>query len=79
MRPRRPPCHLGISDGTVTQVLDGVAEGDTLITYAQWSSGGTWVRFSPYLETDSPNPDPIDGQVGLDEWYGNWVIIDPVR
>jgi len=25
--------HLGISDGTVTQVLDGVAEGDTLITY----------------------------------------------
>jgi hypothetical protein len=25
--------HLGISDGTVTQVLDGVAEGDVLITY----------------------------------------------
>lgn len=25
--------HLGISDGTVTQVLDGVAEGDILITY----------------------------------------------
>jgi len=25
--------HLGISDGTITQVLDGVAEGDTLITY----------------------------------------------
>jgi len=25
--------HLGISDGTFTQVLDGVAEGDTLVTY----------------------------------------------
>ncbi len=25
--------HLGISDGTMTQVVDGVAEGDTLITY----------------------------------------------
>ena len=25
--------HLGISDGTTTQILDGVAEGDVLITY----------------------------------------------
>lgn len=25
--------HLGISDGSVTEVLDGVAEGDTLVTY----------------------------------------------
>ncbi len=25
--------HLGISDGTFTQIADGVAEGDTLITY----------------------------------------------
>ncbi len=25
--------HLGISDGTFTQILDGVADGDTLVTY----------------------------------------------
>jgi HlyD family secretion protein len=25
--------HLGISDGAITQLIDGVAEGDTLITY----------------------------------------------
>jgi hypothetical protein len=25
--------HLGVSDGTITQVVDGVAEGDVLITY----------------------------------------------
>jgi hypothetical protein len=52
---------------------------DTFITYDQWSSGGTWVRFSPYLETDSPGQDPIDGQVGRSEWYGAWVLIEPVR
>jgi hypothetical protein len=31
--PQPVSVHLGISDGTITQVLDGVAEGDTLITY----------------------------------------------
>jgi hypothetical protein len=52
---------------------------DAFITLSQWSAGGSWVRFSPYLETDSPNPDPIDGQVGTTEWYGYWVMIEPVR
>lgn len=31
--PQAVVAHLGISDGTITQVIDGVAEGDTLITY----------------------------------------------
>ncbi|HWA08939.1 MAG TPA: efflux RND transporter periplasmic adaptor subunit [Opitutaceae bacterium] len=31
--PEAVVAHLGISDGTFTQVVDGVAEGDTLITY----------------------------------------------
>ncbi len=52
---------------------------DTWVTRSQWQSGTTWLRFSPYLETDSPYRDPIDGQVGYDEWYGKWVILDPVR
>jgi HlyD family secretion protein len=31
--PESVTVHLGISDGTITQIVDGVAEGDTLITY----------------------------------------------
>jgi putative cell wall-binding protein len=37
------------------------------------------IRFTPYLETDSPYPDPIDGTIGRDEWYGRYVIIVAVR
>jgi hypothetical protein len=37
------------------------------------------VRFTPYLETDSPYRDPIDGQVGVEEWLGRYVIVAAVR
>jgi hypothetical protein len=52
---------------------------DTWITYADWRSGAIWVRFTPYRETDSPYRDPIDNAVGYDQWYGKWVIIDPIK
>jgi Fibronectin type III domain len=52
---------------------------DTWITCADWRSGAIWVRFTPYLETDSPYRDPIDNAVGYDQWYGKWVIIDPIK
>jgi putative cell wall-binding protein len=42
-------------------------------------SGPTAVRFTPYLETDSPYRDPIDGQVGIEEWLGRYVILAAVR
>jgi hypothetical protein len=63
----------------LTDPLRSNGRRDTFITYAQWSSGGTWVRFSPYRETDSFNRDPIDGQIGTSEWYGRCVLFDPVR
>jgi hypothetical protein len=63
----------------VTDPWQSAGHRDSWVTLADLSSGGTWVRFSPYLETDSPYRDPIDGQIGHDEWYGKWVIIDPVR
>ena len=63
----------------LTDPLQSVGYRDTWITIADWSSGGTWIRFSQYLETDSPYADPIDGQIGKSEWYGKWVIIDPVK
>ena len=43
------------------------------------SAGSGFLRFGPYLETDSPAVDPIDGQVGKDEWYGRYVIVAAVR
>jgi hypothetical protein len=63
----------------LTDPLRSSGHRDTWITIADWSSGATWIRFSQYLETDSPYADPIDGQIGKSEWYGKWVIIDPVK
>lgn len=45
--------HLGISDGTITQVLDGVAEGDTLITYVTMPGAAPAVAGPP---VQSGNP-----------------------
>jgi len=63
----------------LTDSLGSNGHRDVWTTYTQWRSGGEWVRFSPYLQTDSPYRDPIDGRVGRKEWYGRWVIIRPVR
>ena len=63
----------------ITDSLKSAAMRDTYVTLATWQSGADAVRFVPYLETDSPYQDPIDGQVGRTEWYGKWVIIDAVR
>jgi len=63
----------------ITDPYAWAARRDSWVTLADWRSGGTWVRFSPYLESDSPYRDPIDSKIGYDEWYGKWVIIDPVK
>jgi HlyD family secretion protein len=46
--------HLGISDGTVTQVLDGLAEGDTLITYVTMPGAAASVVNGPPGQTGNP-------------------------
>jgi hypothetical protein len=46
--------HLGISDGTITQVLDGVAEGDTLITYVTMPGAVAPVVSGPPGQTGNP-------------------------
>jgi hypothetical protein len=63
----------------LTDPLAANARRDSWITAASWQSGGVWVQFGRYLETDSPYRDPIDGQTGYAEWYGNWVLIDPIK
>ena len=63
----------------LTDPLESVGYRDAWISLAEWRSGASWIQFSRYQEDDSPYQDPIDGQVGNDEWYGKWVIIDPVN
>jgi hypothetical protein len=63
----------------LTDPLASQGHRDTWVSYADWDGGGPWVRFSPYLEFDSPYVDPIDGHAGTNEWYGQWVIIDPIQ
>ena len=77
--PRTGSMAFSIISVDLTDPLRSDGRRDTSITLAQWRSGGTWVRFSAYKETDSPYTDPIDGRVGRSEWYGNWVILEPVR
>ncbi len=48
---------------------------NTWVTLARWKSGSDPVRFTEYLQTDSPYRDPIDGQIGRAEWSGKWVVV----
>jgi len=61
----------------ITDPLKSEGRRDAWVTASDWENGTAWVAFSPYMETDSPYTDPIDGHVAHDEWYGKWVIIDP--
>jgi hypothetical protein len=51
----------------VTDPLQSMAMRDTYVPIATWRSGASTVRFSAYMETDSPYTDSIDGQVGRTE------------
>jgi hypothetical protein len=77
--PRTGSANFKVQGIYLTDPLSSQGRRDTWISYADWTGGGPWVRFSPYLESDSPYVDPIDGHVGTSEWYDRWVIIDPVR
>jgi HlyD family secretion protein len=46
--------HLGISDGTITQVVDGVAEGDTLVTYVTMPGSAPAVSGPPGGNNNNP-------------------------
>jgi HlyD family secretion protein len=51
--PEAVVAHLGISDGTSTQILDGVEEGDTLITYVTMP-GAAAAAAGPAAQTGNP-------------------------
>jgi hypothetical protein len=52
---------------------------NAFVWHSWLQSGPASVRFTPYLETDSPYRDAIDGQVGIEEWLGRYVILAAVR
>jgi hypothetical protein len=52
---------------------------DTYVTVTRWQYGFSWLRFAPYEQKDSPYRDPIDGHVGISEWLGRWVLVEPTR
>jgi hypothetical protein len=62
----------------LTDPLQSAGYRDTWVYVTDWRSGPYGIQFAPYLETDSPYQDPVDGQIGTTEWYGKWVVIDPV-
>jgi hypothetical protein len=63
----------------LTDPLAYNAHRDTWVSLADWQSGSTWIQFSPYLQTDSPYVDPVDANIGYNEWYRKWVTIEPTK
>jgi hypothetical protein len=48
---------------------------DTFVTLANWKSGPDAVQFRWYWQPDSTLVDPIDGNIGKQEWYNRWVVV----
>jgi len=48
---------------------------DTFVTLANWKSGPDAVQFRWYRQPDSTLVDPIDGNIGKQEWYNRWVVV----
>jgi hypothetical protein len=46
-------------------------------SYQEWKFGPPLVRFWPFEQVDSVIKDPIDGQVGVHEWWRKFVIVAP--
>ena len=62
----------------VTDPLRSAGLRDAFVTLDTWRAGAATISFTPYLQGDSPFRDGIDGNTGTAEWYGKWVIIEPV-
>jgi hypothetical protein len=62
----------------VTDPLKGDGLRDKYVALATLRSGAKTIRFRPYLMTNSPYIDPLDGKQGNAEWDNKWVIVGPV-
>ncbi len=52
--PEAVSARLGISDGTMTQIVEGVAEGDVLITYVTMPGAATAISAGPQGQSGNP-------------------------
>ncbi|HEX9549520.1 MAG TPA: cell wall-binding repeat-containing protein [Candidatus Limnocylindrales bacterium] len=77
--PRTGSLDFGILGVYLTDPWQPNGHRNYYVTQASLAAGSPSVRFGPYLETDSTATDPIDGQVGRDEWYGRYVIVAAIR
>ena len=77
--PRTGSMNFTIVGVDLTDPWEAAGHRDSWITLSDWRTGGQWVKFSAYLQTDSPYLDTIDNAVGYDQWYDRWVIVDPVK
>jgi hypothetical protein len=62
----------------LTDPLAGDGIRNKQVSYATWRSGPGIVRFGECWQRESPARDPIDGQIGDRDWWGKFVIIEPV-
>jgi hypothetical protein len=70
--------HYTILGVYLTDPLAGDRAVNIYLSYSEWEGGPGYLGFWPYWQATSPYVDPIDGAVGDREWYGKWVIINPV-
>ena len=77
--PRTGSTNFTVNGIYLTDPWGPAAHRNYFVSRATLLNGTTWVKFGRYLETDSTIPDPIDGNVGRDEWVNRYVIIAAVR
>lgn len=77
--PRTGSTNFTINGIYLTDPWSATAHRNYFVSRATLLGGTEWVKFGRYLETDSTIPDPIDGNVGRDEWLNRYVIIAAVR
>jgi hypothetical protein len=76
--PRTGTTAFSVVGVYLTDPLHSDGFRDQYVSLATWKSGARTIRFTPYLMTNSPYVDPIDGKQGNAEWDGRWVTIAPV-
>lgn len=73
--PRTGSTNFTVNGVYLTDPLRGQAMADRYVPLKTWRSGSVVVSFRPYYQSDSTLRDPLDGKVGVREWYGKYVIV----
>ncbi|MEO8469479.1 MAG: cell wall-binding repeat-containing protein [Chloroflexota bacterium] len=77
--PRTGSTNFTINGIYLTDPWGPTAHRNYFVSRSTLLNGTQWLTFGRYLETDSTIPDPIDGNIGRDEWLNQYVIIAAVR